>query len=974
MKRLKRLLTVLTLAVMILLLTGCSTEERMNFYELDKELREEIKEDFLETFPRDCFDLIDDEYYYRTSNGYHIFIPDIKFSITMSRETIAGEIFVHSDENILYGWKDGTFTPLSQLYEEGKISRYTIKKIAKNYRKVLFFPDAPKVSISKNDVDMPFKDDQILVTFGNIYRGKLISDDFFGDGVLRIEDYYPDGKLTYIRYCRVILDTHSRENVVEKIREISKIPGVSAVDVIYSFDELPSEKQAEIKQSYSNKYVQDKATDPETVSADFFAGVYNGYIIGIFSSPDVEYDKGFEWEIIGDSRFVYPGSNRILGWKEGEFYSLKSLYDTKVINKNDLREIAYKMSMNYYSRDEEEYMPSKLDEYPEARKDHSNELTVVFDSSLSSSSALTLDKDFWGIECIEKIDFYYNDYKNQSRYYITLSTKDTQKIVEAAKQIYTIPGIEAIIIRSAFGYTTSSVQNVTSEDPGGEGIQAVIPGDGETSYSSFLISYYRHLTNNFGHNSHGSCGYVAIGMLLGYYDTFLNDSIIPEAYDVTSKGNKTNMIARNNSPGYLRDIIDTNSASEEMSDAKYLEEVMKQTSTSLHAKLISLGFDINYIKLDNTSSQISDDENTNKDNTSPLNLNLAQGSQVLTDYFEEIGLSYDCDINLYNGIGNFPSETVREKAIKKIQSGIPVLLSIWGEKTGSDNTKSDDDNMNRHAVIAYDYDPIEDKIYVHMGWGEDDTHVTPEEKGYTIYNSFLWIDWMDMEHSHSNNYEVTSGGVTTTHCYHDTLDHPDDSSIIISTKYHFHEFTYANKGADGHSKHCNYCDHRVALTTHNLSFKEVSGIHHKEYCSECGYLGSANIPHSVSKIVSVIGDEHTYECECGYQWISTDHYYDRWTNLNKQSHIEACICGATGTTTGAHVVKAGSGVIKKCELCGATINLLDTPVVRDELPMVSVNGSYITSDGIWVIVLEDWEAYLNGSLRFYEQGKLPDES
>ena len=49
-----------------------------------------------------------------------------------------------------------------------------------------------------------------------------------------------------------------------------------------------------------------------------------------------------------------------------------------------------------------------------------------------------------------------------------------------------------------------------------------------SEYDSFLVSYFDNLTYNYGVNYKGSCGYVAIAMLLSYYDTALCDAIIPE--------------------------------------------------------------------------------------------------------------------------------------------------------------------------------------------------------------------------------------------------------------------------------------------------------------------------------------------------------------------------------------------------------------------------------------------------------------
>lgn len=63
--------------------------------------------------------------------------------------------------------------------------------------------------------------------------------------------------------------------------------------------------------------------------------------------------------------------------------------------------------------------------------------------------------------------------------------------------------------------------------------------------STMLYNYYYNLRENIGNNSvGGACGYVAIGMLLSFYDTYHNDDFIPETYDkksVSEKFSKTSM-------------------------------------------------------------------------------------------------------------------------------------------------------------------------------------------------------------------------------------------------------------------------------------------------------------------------------------------------------------------------------------------------------------------------------------------------
>lgn len=42
--------------------------------------------------------------------------------------------------------------------------------------------------------------------------------------------------------------------------------------------------------------------------------------------------------------------------------------------------------------------------------------------------------------------------------------------------------------------------------------------------------YFSNLRSNFGTNRFGTCAFVAMGMLLSFYDTYWDDSIVPSAY------------------------------------------------------------------------------------------------------------------------------------------------------------------------------------------------------------------------------------------------------------------------------------------------------------------------------------------------------------------------------------------------------------------------------------------------------------
>lgn len=105
------------------------------------------------------------------------------------------------------------------------------------------------------------------------------------------------------------------------------------------------------------------------------------------------------------------------------------------------------------------------------------------------------------------------------------------------------------------------------------------------------------------------------------------------------------------------------------------------------------------------------------------------------------------------------------------------------------------------------------------------------------------------------------------------------------------------------------------------------------------------------------------------------HSYDWWTYYNSTTHIESCCCGLTRTATAVHSIRASEVVNNKanCMGCGYMLDLrYDVAVsIPDGVVKVSVNGSYILPSGIIVLVDEDVEAYLNGTLVFYDKDDLP---
>ncbi len=325
-----------------------------------------------------------------------------------------------------------------------------------------------------------------------------------------------------------------------------------------------------------------------------------------------------------------------------------------------------------------------------------------------------------------------------------------------------------------------------------------------TTYNDFKTAYFDNLTYNFGKNYQASCGYVAMGELLSYYDTCWNDDIIDEKYDIVSTGSDKNIVDRHNSPGTLKDVNTDCSESymKSLTPSAYYEYVKANSERSFHAYLITLGNRLGYYDFNSVDH-------------SPCATGFYSRKDILTAYLNSKGLKYT--FNSYNGQSDFSlSNKVRKFTINEITKGNPVLLSIHNLSINEG-----------HVAIAYDYDSEKDEIYCNMGWSASSTHLAPESEGYTIYKSALTLAF-EGEHSHSDNYQVvtTSGGVTTTqsYCY--------DSTDVCVYK-HDHAHSYLNYSATYHKAFCACGQYELKPHQIDRTTETKIGTHVYAFCKDC---------------------------------------------------------------------------------------------------------------------------------------------
>ena len=241
--------------------------------------------------------------------------------------------------------------------------------------------------------------------------------------------------------------------------------------------------------------------------------------------------------------------------------------------------------------------------------------------------------------------------------------------------------------------------------------------------------------------------------------------------------------------------------------------------------------------------------------------------------------------------------------------------------------------------------------------------VVPESCGYTIQLSTEY-------EGHDFNYEIysynmyngnymileqgsgnsTTGAVETVilRAYNDFNDNSENWQYQAYRYYIRLDFARANTSDEtinvSITRNCSYTDH----------YEAISSVFHKAYCA-CGAF-------EFEEHVMVDG-----ECElCGEVHV---HEYTEYEYYSNTQHVAKCPCGEIGTDFSAHTVGGGIGRFKKCIFCGGLVDTFSGPnQLESTINMVTANGSYILPNGVIVLVDEDIEAYLNGTLVFYNRG------
>ena len=230
--------------------------------------------------------------------------------------------------------------------------------------------------------------------------------------------------------------------------------------------------------------------------------------------------------------------------------------------------------------------------------------------------------------------------------------------------------------------------------------------------------YFANLMDNSPYNSVGSCGFVSLSQLLCYYDTFYNDDIVPEQYEVKNLNAKTENEANKVSPGVLRQIYRSSSQYPTYYDFCHAYE-----DKDLQCKLTII---YNEIKGTDDKEHFSG------------GIGAWSYQQVLDRFYGE-GI-----VNV--SLVNHPTQEYAVQYIKNsIDNNTPVIVHVT----------SANEDWGGHSIVSYDYDAT--KIYTHYGWSSGSSTYDVYQNYPKIYY-LAKLDFTSMGHKCSDNYIINGKG------------------------------------------------------------------------------------------------------------------------------------------------------------------------------------------------------------------------
>ena len=176
----------------------------------------------------------------------------------------------------------------------------------------------------------------------------------------------------------------------------------------------------------------------------------------------------------------------------------------------------------------------------------------------------------------------------------------------------------------------------------------------------------------------------------------------------------------------------------------------------------------------------------------------------------------------------------------------------------------------------------------------------------------------------------------------------------------------------------NSCRRKHSLSDGNMMAVASYGNLDYYKCKYCRYVASFD-SNVVQNYTKTYYDNTLHKCVNNVDGLEytfyEEHNLNAYVYLDAYTHRFSCAC-VTGAQIETHTILASDIVegiyYAPCMGCGYLLDLRDDYYNSiASISRVSINGSYILSGGIVVLVDEDVQAYLDGTLVFYHPDNIP---
>ena len=407
------------------------------------------------------------------------------------------------------------------------------------------------------------------------------------------------------------------------------------------------------------------------------------------------------------------------------------------------------------------------------------------------------------------------------------------------------------------------------------------------------------------YNVRGSCPYIAMSLMLSYYDAYWDDRFVPDTHYYERKGTISSSgeissdfhlelendawLEKTEALGLVR------GSSEEK--AEYSDFVDEHSEEYFHLYLISLAKERNYHPFEISYGLIN-----------------AEMVLFLRYYLYDIcGFSEDqVSVHLMTK-ANSSDDELYAKAQEQIDKGFPFMYT--GLMVDVGNNDEIETPIGAHVLLGYKYtnNETKDDITLSYCWNERDT-TTFYTNEFRYYSGIIWLEINKEELPHTCSYSYShmdGNGFVHNYCTCQVYsEHPNHTCKLPANQQDPcpNSQSYVNclcgQQINGyHSYHYN---------------NEYSSLYHFIECV-CGYESKEN--HILESVYNEASGTHYYTCWCGYQtsthsmntysqyYISDDNY-----NLREFMHKVSCECGYE-TQAPHDFVITGLGT-SRCTDCG----------------------------------------------------------